>query len=102
MVFDPLSELATLRQQTATIRKRNFVRSRLAATISIITFTRTCSLMTCVKVAIAQQKPTLDTLGGFCFTWNLTRRRLSQILLLFRSRELPQCSRQYQRVSCDQ
>ena len=29
MVFDPLTELATLRQQTATIRKRNFVRSRL-------------------------------------------------------------------------
>ena len=28
MVFDPLTELATLRQQTATIRKRNFVRSR--------------------------------------------------------------------------
>ena len=37
----------------------------LAATIFIITLTRTCSLMTCVKVAIAQQKPTLDTLGGF-------------------------------------
>ena len=29
MIFDPLTELATLRQQTAIIRKRNFVRSRL-------------------------------------------------------------------------